>query len=82
MLYGLILAGEILVLSHECEYPAEDIYDLGEHMYEVHSEKEDENECMICNFCHSTFPTIESLKEHETKKHKEKWACNFCSKNF
>ena len=70
--------GDILMLCHECEYPAEDIYDLGEHMYEVHSEKEDEN-CIICNLCDLTFPTIKCLKEHETKKHKEEWACDFCS---
>ena len=24
--------GDILMLCHECEYPAEDIYDLGEHI--------------------------------------------------
>ena len=74
--------GDILMLCHECEYPAEDIYDLGEHMYEVHSEREDENKCISCNFCDSTFPSIESCKEHETKKHKEEWACNFCSESF
>ena len=26
----------------ECEYPAEDIFDLGEHMYEIHAEDTDE----------------------------------------
>ena len=26
----------------ECEYPAEDLFDLGEHMYEVHAELNDE----------------------------------------
>ena len=27
----------------KCEYPAEDLFDLGEHMYEYHAEK---NECL------------------------------------
>ena len=26
----------------ECEYPAEDIFDLGEHMYEIHAEETEE----------------------------------------
>ena len=74
--------GDILMLCHECEYPAEDIYDLGEHMYEVHADREEENEEKACNLCGSTFPAIENLKEHEKKEHKEEWPCNFCSKSL
>ena len=32
-------SGDILMFCTECEYPAEDIYELGEHMYEVHSSR-------------------------------------------
>ena len=36
--------GDILMLCCECEYPAEDIFDSGEHMYEAHFQnEEDEN---------------------------------------
>ena len=30
------------MLCIECEYPAEDIFDLGEHMYEIHAEANEE----------------------------------------
>ena len=34
----------------ECEYPAEDIFDLGEHMYEVHAELNDVYS-IACHHC-------------------------------
>ena len=34
----------------ECEYPAEDLFDLGEHMYEVHAELNDEYS-IACHYC-------------------------------
>ena len=38
------------MLCIECEYPAEDIFDLGEHMYEIHAEMNEEyNES--CHYC-------------------------------
>ena len=72
--------GDILMLCYECEYPAEDIYDLGEHMFEFHHEKEVED--INCNFCDDIFSTNEELQEHEREMHTEVWPCNFCSKRF
>ena len=43
----------------ECEYPAEDLYDLGEHMYEVHAEENAEY-CARCQYC--------GIKEHIQRK--------------
>ena len=40
----------------ECEYPAEDLYDLGEHMYEGHAEDNIEY-CQTCHFCKCIFKT-------------------------
>ena len=34
----------------ECEYPAEDVFDLGDHMYEVHAELND-NYTISCYYC-------------------------------
>ena len=72
--------GDILMLCCECEYPAEDIFDLGEHMYEAHSQN-DEDE-ITCNFCGDNFSSEKSLKEHEVKMHKKEWSCNFCAESF
>ena len=75
--------GDILMLCSECEYPAEDIFDLGEHMFESHSNSEDEEiTTCTCFICGESFSTRESLKEHELKKHGEHHLCNFCSKSF
>ena len=38
----------------ECEYPAEDIFDLGEHMYEVHAELNDVYS-IACHHCGNYF---------------------------
>ena len=72
--------GGILMLCSECEYPAEDIFDLGEHMFEFHSEKEEEE--WSCSFCGESFISQERLQKHEVKMHKEVWPCNFCTKSF
>ena len=32
--------GELILFCNECEFPADDIYDLEQHMYEFHSEDE------------------------------------------
>ena len=60
--------GDILMLCCECEYPAEDIFDLGEHMYEAHSQNEESE--ISCELCGDTFSTEESLREHKIKMHK------------
>ena len=65
------------MLCHECEYPAEDIYDLGEHMYEAHSEREDETQCISFNFLGSFYvlklpDTMLQIKSPPPKKKKRK----------
>ena len=34
----------------ECDYPAEDVFNLGEHMYEVHAKFNDDY-TISCNYC-------------------------------
>ena len=72
--------GDILMLCCECEYPAEDIFDLGEHMFEAHSNSEQDE--ITCKICDESFSERESLEEHELHKHGAKLSCNFCSKTF
>ena len=67
-----------LLRCNECEYPAEDIYDLGEHMFEFHSEQASES-CdseIICHFCGDNFKMKEDLMIHRKNAHKEK--VNYC----
>ena len=42
-----------------CEYPAEDLFDLGEHMCEFHSEGYENK--ISCHYCDDTFDTKDSL---------------------
>ena len=70
-------------LCPECEYPADDLYDLGEHVGEVHSDKN------VCEQCDESFVTQHDLVEHIVKKHKaeadvsnESIPCNFCENIF
>ena len=59
------------MLCIECEYPAEDIFDLGEHMYEIHAEANEEyNES--CHYCTQLFKTKRDVMLHSKKWHKEK----------
>ena len=59
------------MLCVECEYPAEDIFDLGEHMYEMHAEVNEEyNES--CHYCTQLFKTKRDVMLHSKKWHKEK----------
>ena len=55
----------------ECEYPAEDLYDLGEHMYEVHAEDNSEY-TESCHYCGNCFKTRGDLMTHNKKTHSEK----------
>ena len=50
----------------ECEYPAEDLYDLGEHMYEFHAEENDEY-TISCYYCGNYFESKEDLMIHRKK---------------
>ena len=49
-----------IMFCHECEYPADDMYDLGGHMVEFHSEGVVSNE-INCHFCDETFSTMDSV---------------------
>ena len=75
-------SGDILMFCNECEYPAEDIYDLGEHMYEIHSSRyEGEGEvCFVCDICNDRFVTNLELSGHAEKHHREAGSikCKFC----
>ena len=55
----------------ECEYPAEDLYDLGEHMYEVHAGDNIEY-TQTCRYCESMFKTKSELMTHNKRAHAEK----------
>ena len=65
-----------IMRCNECEYPAEDIYDLGEHMFEFHAE-ESCNEKIQCNYCGDNFKTKGALMMHRKDVHAEK--VNMCS---
>ena len=66
-------SGDIIMFCNECEYPAEDIYDLGEHMYEIHSSRyEGEGEVsLFCEICNDRFTTNLELTAHGEKHHRE-----------
>ena len=59
----------------ECEYPAEDLFDLGEHVYVTHK-FEDSDEYNYCDHCGEKCETKNSLMKHRKNKHKEK--VNMC----
>ena len=60
-----------IMFCHECEYPADDMYDLGGHMVEFHSEGVVSNE-INCHFCDETFSTMDSVMKHRKQAHKDK----------
>ena len=67
-----------IMRCNECEYPAEDIYDLGEHMYEIHTmENEGITEQIACYYCDHKFKTKHDLMKHRKEAHEEK--CSPCS---
>ena len=55
----------------ECEYPAEDLFDLGEHMYEIHAEETEEYQ-ESCYYCSQVFKTKNDVMLHSKRTHKEK----------
>ena len=55
----------------ECEYPAEDLFDLGEHMYEVHAELNDEY-TIACHYCGNYFKSKGDLMNHRKKAHEDR----------
>ena len=58
-----------ILFCEECEYPAEDLYELGEHMGEIHSGGRNG---ICCNFSDETFENIDSVMKHQKKTHTEK----------
>jgi hypothetical protein len=54
----------------ECEYPADDLTDLGEHMFEFHPEKYMSK--INCHYCDDSFDNKESLMKHRKEAHAEK----------
>ena len=75
-----------IMLCTECEFPADDLYDLGEHMGEYHTERN------VCEYCSQSFDNQSSMAEHIMKKHSsekgvkildsENIYCNFCDEIF
>ena len=53
-----------LLFCEECEYPAETLYELGEHVGEFHS-----GHRIPCDFCDNIYLTKKELKDHEIKEH-------------
>jgi hypothetical protein len=60
-----------IMRCNECEYPAEDIYDLGEHMYEVHV-LDSYDGSITCHYCGKNFTTKDKLMMHRKEDHIEK----------
>ena len=83
-----------LLLCEECEFPAETLFELGEHMGEFHTGLR-----IPCNFCPDIYVTREELEKHEKEVHNsltsneekdyprahqdmKKFKCKFCERNF
>lgn len=69
-----VLFEEDIMRCNECEFPAEDIYDLGEHMYEFHGDG-----AIDCYYCDDSFKTKREMMNHRKTIHADK--VNTCS-NF
>ena len=59
-----------IMFCKEWEYPADDIFDLGEHMFEFHTERYENK--MDCHFCDDSFNSKDRLMKHQKEMHKEK----------
>ena len=82
-----------LLFCEECEFPAETLYELGEHVGEFHSGLR-----IPCDFCDDIYPTKKGLEEHKVEVHKcdvdqqgdterehcnyEIFKCRFCEESF
>ena len=54
---------------NECEFPANDIFELGEHIYEFHTQKAHGK--FACNFCGERFWIKDDLMLHRKTFHVE-----------
>ena len=79
-----------ILLCEECEFPADTLYELGEHVGESHSGFR-----IPCNFCPDIYTSKEELEDHvievhnlfqseHSKQHQDIriFLCRFCEKNF
>ena len=79
-----------LLLCKECEYPAETLYELGEHVGEYHTGLR-----IPCSSCPDIYTSKKELEKHESEEHNqykeetlkdhrdiETFNCRFCEKNF
>ena len=79
-----------ILLCEECEFPADTLYELGEHVGESHSGFR-----IPCNFCPDIYTSKEELEDHVTEVHNlfqsehskqhqdiRIFLCRFCEKNF
>ena len=57
-----------ILFCQECEYPADDLFTLGEHVGEFHSENLVLDK--VCSICDDRFSSEEFLTEHKTKNHR------------
>ena len=53
---------------NECEYPANDMYELGEHIYEFHTIKTHGK--FVCTFCDEKFGSKDDMMLHRKLVHK------------
>ena len=63
---GSQTADSDILLCEECEFPADTLYELGEHVGEAHSGLR-----IPCNFCSDIYTTKESLEKHEEEVHNQ-----------
>lgn len=55
----------------ECDYPAQDICDLGAHVYEIHS-SESYDDLISCHYCEVKLKTKDDLMKHRKEFHRER----------
>ena len=58
------------VTCNECEFPANDIWELGEHIYEFHTLKDHGD--FACKFCYDKFGRKRDLMVHRKNYHEDK----------
>ena len=56
-----------IMFCKECEYPADNIFDLGEHMFEFHTERYENK--MDCHYCDDSFNSKDRLMKHQKEMH-------------
>ena len=72
---------EITEFCKECDYPASDVVELTEHLFECHMIKECDK--YSCNFCNESFTDIHDLMRHKKAEHVDRVSIcrNFMDRN-